>query len=124
MSFPLRLLHGSTALLFIFAASLQYNDGDALPWIAMYLGAAVPCVFAASGRARWQLALGVGLLALLWACVYLVQGAWRVPPSAMFSEWTMSDDRVREARELYGLSLIAVFMAFSVAVSRKRSKSR
>jgi hypothetical protein len=112
------------ALLFVFAAALQYNDEGALPWIAMYLAAAAPCVFAVFGRPRWRLASGVAILAFLWACVYLFQGAWRVPPSAMFSEWTMSNDQVREARELYGLALIAGFMAFSATVSFKRSKPR
>lgn len=110
------------ALLFLFAAALQYNDAAALPWLAMYMVAAVPCVLAALGRPRWQLASGVGLLALLWAGVYVLQGAWRIPPSAMFSEWTMSNDSVREARELYGLILIAGFMAFSATVVLRRSK--
>jgi hypothetical protein len=36
----------------------------------------------------------------------------------MFAEWTMSNDSVREARELYGLLLIAVAMFLSVWVTR------
>jgi hypothetical protein len=110
------------AALFLFAAALQFNDQDPLPWIAMYLAAATPCVFAALGRPRWRLAGGVAVLAALWACVYLFQGAWRVPPSAMFAEWTMSNAQVREARELYGLVLISGFMAFSAWTSKGSRK--
>ena len=116
---PMRAVHCGMAALFLFAATLQFNDQDPVPWIVMYLAAAAPCALAAMGRPRWTLAAGVSVLAALWAGVYLYQGAWRVPPSAMFAEWTMSNDHVREARELYGLVLIASFMAFSAWTTRR-----
>lgn len=119
VSLPLRLLHAVMAALFVFAATLQYNDTDALAWIIMYLAAAAPCVLVVLNRARWILAAGVALIALAWAAVYLSQGAWKVPPSAMFSEWTMSDDHVRAARELYGLGLIGLFLVFSAMTTRR-----
>jgi hypothetical protein len=115
---PLRAAHLALAFLFFYAASLQFNDTDATAWIVMYVTAAVPCVLVALGHPRRRLAVGVGALAALWAGVYLVRGAWRVPPSAMFAEWTMSNDSVREARELYGLLLIAVAMFLSVWLTR------
>jgi hypothetical protein len=121
-SFPLRLVHAAMALLFLFAATLQYNDADALPWIAMYVAAAVPCILVVVGRPRRVLAIGVGVIALLWSVVYLVHGAAGVAPSAMFAEWTMSNDRVREARELYGLGLIALVMLVSVLTTRTKPR--
>lgn len=120
---PLRAAHLAMALLFAFSASLQFNDADALPWIVIYLAAAVPCALAALDRPRATLAAGLAALAAVWALVYVARGAWRVPPSAMFAEWTMSDDRVREARELYGLILIALVLALSCAATRRAKKT-
>jgi len=122
-SFLLRLIHAAMALLFLFAATLQFNDADALPWIAMYVAAAVPCVLVVIGRPRRVLAIGVGVIALLWSGVYLVHGAAGVAPSAMFSEWTMRDDQVRAARELYGLALIALMMLVSVVTTRSKPRA-
>ena len=122
-SFLLRLVHAAMALLFLFAATLQFNDADALPWIAMYVAAAVPCVLVVIGRPRRVLAIGVGVIAVLWSGVYLVHGAAGVAPSAMFSEWTMRDDQVRAARELYGLALIALMMLVSVVTTRSKPRA-
>ncbi len=122
-SFLLLLVHAAMALLFLFAATLQFNDADALPWIAMYVAAAVPCVLVVIGRPRRVLAIGVGVIAVLWSGVYLVHGAAGVAPSAMFSEWTMRDDQVRAARELYGLALIALMMLVSVVTTRSKPRA-
>ena len=74
------------------------------------------------GRRLWA-AVAVGLIALVWAGS-LFSRAHGVPISSLFAEWEMRDLRVEEAREMYGLTIVAVWMIVIVSVGWRRAKVR
>ncbi len=119
MKLVLRVLHGLMAALFIFAAALQYNDTDIVRWVAIYLAAATVCIFAVLGRPKRFLAGTVALVALAWAALYVVHGAWRVPIPALFSQWEMKDQTIVAGREMNGLLIIFFWMALTWLTGRK-----
>jgi len=115
-----RLLNVLMALLFVFAAALQYNDPDPIRWAAIYLAAGLPCALAARGKPVSWLPLVVGLLSLAWAVTYLVRGVPSVSPLHMFDEWEMKNQQVVETRELFGLLIATVWMAALWLAARGR----
>jgi len=116
-----RILHALMAALFIFAAALQYNDVDIIRWVAMYLGAALVCILDLINRPKPVLAVVVGIIALAWSVLYIVHGAWKVPLPALFSEWEMKDQTIVAGREMNGLFIIAVWMAFAWWTGRRHT---
>src|SRR5215213_11000596 len=62
-----RAANAVMALLFVFAAAVQYNDPDPLRWVALYLAAAAACVLALLQRLPRWIPVVVGLVALAWA---------------------------------------------------------
>jgi hypothetical protein len=98
------------ALLFLLGAAVQYNDPDPLRWIAIYAAAAVACALGAARRLPRWLPIVTGATALI-SAVTLAPGAFpnvRIPE--MFAAWEMANTRIEEAREMYGLLLIAIYM--------------
>lgn len=114
-----RILHALLAALFIFAAALQYNDVDIVRWMAMYLAAALVCILDLCNRPKPMLATTVGVIALAWSVLYIVNGAWKVPLPALFSEWEMKDQTIVAGREMNGLFIVAVWMGFAWFTGRK-----
>ena len=108
-----RILHALLAALFIFAAALQYNDVDIARWIAIYLAAAAVCILDVINRPKPTLAVGVAAIALAWSVLYIVNGAWKVPLPALFSEWEMKDQTIVAGREMNGLFIVALWMGFA-----------
>jgi phosphatidylserine synthase len=100
-----------TALLAL-GVLVQYNDPDPIQWMAIY-GAA--CVLSALVVARrrvpiWAIA-AVGIVAVLWGAL-IGQGAFgRSHFAEMFESWEMKAPAVEEAREAWGLMIIAAWMA-------------
>ncbi|HEX9641728.1 MAG TPA: transmembrane 220 family protein [Candidatus Krumholzibacteria bacterium] len=87
------------ALLFLYAAAVQYNDPDMLPWFAVYLGAAILSGWAARrSLPRWAPA-ALGLLALIWMGTLL---------PTVFAERAFTATEIE--RESFGLLLVAVWM--------------
>ncbi len=110
-------------LMFVLSAAVQFNDPDPLRWAAMYGAAAVVCLLSLVGRvAKWQ-PLGVGAIALIWAVTIAPRVIGRVDPKSMFSAWEMKNISIEESREMYGLLLVALWMAV-VAVRAERSTKR
>lgn len=107
--------------LFIFAAALQYNDVDIWRWVAIYLAGAVVAIFAACNRPKPVLAAIVGLIALVWALLYVIHGAYKVPIPALFSSWEMKDQTIVAGREMDGLFIVLFWMIVSWATGRKRA---
>ena len=107
------------ALLFLFGAVVQYNDPDPLRWMLIYLAAAVACVLAIAKRLRWWFAAIVGTVALVWAATLAPAAFPNVRFLEMFAAWEMANERVEEGREMYGLLLIAIYMAVLVVASRR-----
>jgi hypothetical protein len=116
----IRLLSAIFTGLFLLGAAVQYNDPDPLRWMAIYLAAAVSSAFAARGRVAWQLPAAVALVALIWAATLAPAVIGSVEPGELVAAWEMKDERVEEGREMYGLLIIAVWMALIVTVEARR----
>jgi hypothetical protein len=115
-----RFLHAAMALLFLFGAIVQYNDPDPLRWIAIYVAAAVACALAAAKRLPRWLPLVVLAIALIWAITLAPRAFPNVRILEMFAAWEMANQRIEEAREMYGLLLIAIYMGV-LAIARPRA---
>ena len=104
-----RIADGVFLLLFAFSVVVQVNDPDPLRWIAIYGAAAVACLV--SGQLHWFFPAGVGLIALAWAATLAPGLIGKVPFLSMFEEFEMKNIGVEESREMYGLFLVAGWMA-------------
>ena len=110
-------------LMFALSVAVQFNDPDPIRWVAIYGAAALVCLLSLFGRVRkWQ-PLVVGLAASIWAVTIAPRVVGRVDPKSMFSAWEMKDTGIEESREMYGLLLVAFWMAV-VALRAKRSAQR
>jgi hypothetical protein len=117
-----RLLDLIMALLFVFAAALQYNDPDPIPWVAIYLVAAVVSLAAAAGRRAPRGVLAtVAVIALGWAAGIAFGGSATSEYSRMFDAWEMKSPAVEEAREASGLVIVAAWMAVLFIRARRHS---
>jgi hypothetical protein len=92
--------------------------------MAMYLAAAVPSGFAAAGRPLPRFALVVGIVALAWMALYVAHGAWHTSFPALFSQWEMKDQTIVAGREMYGLLIVASWMAVCWATGRQAQQSQ
>jgi hypothetical protein len=119
-----RAANGAMAALFVFAAAVQLNDPDPLRWMAVYLAAAAACVLALLGRLPRFAPVAVGLAALAWAMLVSPHVLGRVGIGEMFGAWEMKDARVEEGREMYGLAIVAAWMAVLAAASRPRRERK
>ena len=98
-------------LMFAFSVVVQVNDPDPYAWIAIYGAAAIACLLSLTGRVPWWFAVLVGLIALGWAGTLAPRVLGNVPFMSMFEEFEMQDVGVEESREMYGLLMIAAWMA-------------
>lgn len=105
------------AAVFVFGASLQFNDPNPTPWVLIYLAAALPCVFVVMKRPGWRLPVAVALVAAAWCSVYVYRGAWAVSFTEMFAEWEMKNQQVVQTREMFGLGIIATWMVVLAIVA-------
>lgn len=107
-------------VLFAFSVVVQVNDPDPLRWMALYGLAAVACALSLVARARpWFPAL-VGVIALGWAATLAPRVLGNVPFSDMFGAFEMRSTGIEESREMYGLLIVAAWMA-AVAVRASRT---
>ncbi len=114
------LANGIMLLMFLFSASVQFNDPDPLRWIGIYGAAAVVCGLEIRRRVPAWAAMAVGIIALVWAAS-LFYRAHEVPIISLFSEWEMRDVRIEEAREMYGLTIVGFWMLVIASVGWKRA---
>jgi hypothetical protein len=112
------------ALLFVFAAALQYNDPDPIPWVAIYLAAALVSLAAARGRRvpRGVLA-AVALFAIGWAALIAFRGPAASEYGHMFDAWEMKSPAVEEAREASGLVIVAAWMIVLFIRARRHASA-
>lgn len=109
------LVNGIMLLMFLFSAAVQFNDPDPLAWMSIYGAAAAVCGLEVRRRAPAWAPVAVALIALVWAgSVY--SGVNEVPISSLFTEWEMRDLRIEEAREMYGLTIVGIWMIVIVSV--------
>lgn len=108
----MRLLDLTMALLFAFAAALQYNDPDPIRWMAIYGAACVLSLLSAFVRRILPATvLTVGLVAVVWAAWIALGGPAVSEYRHMFDAWEMKSPSVETAREASGLILVAAWMA-------------
>lgn len=121
----MKLANYLLAAAFLFSVIVQYNDPDPGRWMLMYGAAFVACVLFALRRIHWAIPAVVGLVALLWAIDWAPGVLGKTRFSEMFEAWEMKNERVEEAREFWGLMIIAGWMAvLSVLTSRRTSSPR
>ena len=109
-------------LLFTLGAAVQLNDPDPVPWIAVYALAAATCLLSVLRRIPWTLPALLGAVALAWAATLAPRVVGRVPFGEMFGAFEMRSVGIEESREMYGLLIIAAWMA--VLALRARSAAR
>jgi hypothetical protein len=115
-----RLLDAVFALLFVLAVIVNLNDPDPIAWVLIYAAAAWTSFLAVLGRPSRALASAVAAVALLWAATIVPRVVGQVPFGDMFAAWEMQNAGVEESREMYGLLLIALWMAVIALRGRRR----
>lgn len=115
-----RLLDAVFALLFVLAVIVNLNDPDPIAWVLIYAAAAWTSFLAVLGRPSRALASAVAAVALLWAATIVPRVVGKVPFGDMFAAWEMQNAGVEESREMYGLLLIALWMATIALRGRRR----
>jgi len=108
-------------LMFLFSAAVQYNDPDPLAWMGIYGAAAVVCGLEIRRRGSAWAPAALAAIALVWAGS-LYHRAHEVPLASLVAEWEMRDLRVEEAREMYGLTIVGIWMLVMVAVRWARAR--
>lgn len=98
-------------LLFSFGAAVQVNDPDPVRWIAVYALAAAACLLSLLRRLHWTLPALLSAVALAWAATLASRVVGRVPFRDMFGAFEMRNVGIEESREMYGLLIIAAWMA-------------
>ena len=106
-------------LLFTFGAIVQVNDPDPARWIAVYALAALACLLSLLGRMHWTFAAILCLVALAWAATLVPRVVGRVPFGDMFGAFEMKNVGIEESREMYGLLIIAAWMAVLALRARR-----
>lgn len=120
MGIVMRVITIIMMLLFVFGAAVQYNDPDSVRWMAIYLAAGLSCLLALRRRLPRWLPWTIAGVAVVWAATF-VRGAiaGRVRPGELVEEFEMASPVIEEAREMYGLLLIAVWMVVLAIMSRR-----
>ena len=116
----MRFLDLVMALLFAFAAALQFNDPDPIRWIAIYAAAcAVSLVMYIKRRVVPAVPLAVLVIASVWAMAIAFGGPAAAEYEHMFDAWEMKSPSVEEAREASGLLIVAVWMIVLLVRARR-----
>jgi len=110
-------------MLFGFGAVVQVNDPDPARWIAVYALAAAACLLSLLRRLHWTLPAILCAVASVWAATLAPRVVGRVPFSDMFGAFEMRNVGIEESREMYGLLIIAAWMAV-LAVRTSRGPHR
>ena len=116
-----KLANGIMLLMFVLSAVVQFNDPDPVRWAAMYGAAATVCALELRRRAPAWVPPVLAVIALVWAGS-LYDRAHAVPLSSLFSEWEMRDALIEEAREMYGLAIVAIWMMVIAGVTWARAR--
>src|SRR4026209_1271669 len=103
--------NGFMCALFVFSAAVQWNDPDPWVWMPVYLAAAALCVAEIRRRTRWAVPLILLVVSAIWAGKIAPRVLGRVGFREMFSAWEMKNLGIEEQREMYGLVIVAAWMA-------------
>ena len=109
------------AVLFLFGALVQLNDPDPLVWLVVYLVAALVSIFAIRKPRHLLAPVLVFVVTVVWALTLVPVVIQHVPFTDMFGAWEMKNEGIEKSREMYGLLIIASWMALlSVSAIKKR----
>jgi hypothetical protein len=120
---PFQILNALMLLMFVFSVVVQYNDPDPAVWMTIYGSAALACIAVMLKRDIWIFPAAVFVLATVWAATISPHVLGKVPFLEMFSAWEMKDVGVEESREMYGLLIVAIWMAVLMLRARRRRKT-
>ena len=110
------------ALMFAASVVVQVNDPDPLPWMALYGAAAIIATLECFRPARPVFPVLLSATALAWAATLAPRVIGRVPFADMFGAFEMKNVGVEESREMYGLLLVALWMAAVALAGWRRGK--
>ena len=96
-------------LAFLLSAAVQYNDPDAMIWIAIYLVAAYMCIARFRKRQPRWLPPTLLVISLVWVGTLLPNIIGQVSPAEIVESISMRTHEVEEAREIGGLMLVAIW---------------
>jgi hypothetical protein len=103
------LANGVMLLMFLLSAAVQFNDPDPLTWIGIYCAAATVCALEIRRRLPLWAPVAIAVISFVWAGSLYFR-ARSVPIGSLFAAWEMKDLRIEEAREMYGLTIVGVWM--------------
>lgn len=107
----MRYLDLIMALLFAFAAALQFNDPDPIQWIAIYtMACMLSLLMFFKRRVPPAMVIAVLVIAVVWAATIAFGGPAASEYEHMFDAWEMKSPSVEEAREASGLMIVAAWM--------------
>lgn len=110
------------ALLFLFAAAVQYNDPDMIQWMLLYTFAALSSLLWLTKYFKKIIPFVVLVIALFWMAFLLPdvigQGTFG---SKMFESFKMNQIGVELAREVGGLLIIAFWMVVLLCISHDKN---
>jgi|SRR5687767_1502596 len=110
------------AVMFGASVAVQINDPDPLPWMAVYGGAAIIALLEWVRPVRPVFPALLSLTALGWAATIAPRVIGKVPFAEMFGAFEMKNVGVEESREMYGLLLVAFWMAAVALAAGRRGK--
>ena len=110
-------------LAFGFSVAVQVNDPDPLRWMAIYGAAAVICTAELTRRVRARYPVLLAAAALGWAASIAPRVIGKVRFGELFAEFEMKNAGVEEAREMYGLLIVALWMLAVAWAAWRRSRS-
>ena len=105
------IANGVMLLAFAFSVAVQYNDPDGWAWMVLYGLAAVVCGLALAQRSYRLFAGALLIVSLLWAATLAPRVLGHVRFLDMFGAFEMKNLGIEESREMYGLLIVAVWMA-------------
>jgi hypothetical protein len=114
------------SLLFLFAAVVQYNDPDPLPWLLIYGFSAILC-----GLYVWKPVFTIlpaitGIVSLIWMIfllVILLNAPSPIIWADVFGEAAMKTESVELTREILGLFFVWAWMAVLVFKNLNKQNS-
>jgi hypothetical protein len=108
------------ALMFAFSVAVQYNDPDPIRWMAIYGAALVVSVLEIRRRTPRWLPVLVAIVALVWAATIAPRVIGHVRFLDMFASFEMKNEGIEESREMYGLLIVAAWMAVVLLLAERR----
>lgn len=114
------------SILFLFAAVVQYNDPDPIPWMLVYGFSAIIC-----GLYVWKpvfsfLPLLTGTISFIWLIFLLVILQDTPDPiiwADVFGEAGMKTESIELTREILGLFIVCAWMGFLVFYKPNKKSS-